>query len=427
MRFAGGVCVCFALLLFTSSYSNAVEIVVRPDGPLTSISQALQKAADGDTIRVIGGVYREGNIVIDKPVVLLGEGNPVIDGQASGEVFTLHADDITLQGFVIRNAGVSFIAENAAIKAKGVRRARILDNRLENNFFGIYFEQSAECTVEGNDISAQAARESTSGNGIHLWYCKEMRIIDNHIRGHRDGIYFEFVEESEVLANVSEENLRYGLHFMFSNRCRYRGNVFRHNGAGVAVMYTHAVEMRGNRFEQNWGPAAYGLLLKEITDSRIEGNIFDANTVGVYTEGSNRLLIRENTFRQNGWAVRVMANSMDNTFENNNFFENTFDVATNSRQNFNMFRGNYWSTYGGYDLDKDGRGDVPFRPVRLFSFVVEKQPAALILLRSMFIDLLDLAERMLPVLTPETLVDTSPRMHPVQIMPAKEIQNAQPE
>jgi nitrous oxidase accessory protein len=42
--------------------------------------------------------------------------------------------------------------------------------------------------------------------------------------------------------------------------------------------------------------------------------------------------------------------------------------------------------------------------------VLQRHPPALILLRSLFVDLLDLAERVLPVLTPATLVDDAPLM-----------------
>ena len=42
--------------------------------------------------------------------------------------------------------------------------------------------------------------------------------------------------------------------------------------------------------------------------------------------------------------------------------------------------------------------------------LVQRYEPALILLRSFFVDLLDAAERVLPVLTPETLVDERPLM-----------------
>ncbi|MDX1372963.1 MAG: hypothetical protein R3321_10860, partial [Nitrososphaeraceae archaeon] len=117
-----------------------------------------------------------------------------------------------------------------------------------------------------------------------------------------------------------------------------------------------------------------------------------------------------NNFIRNGWAVKLMANSMDNDFMDNNFSANSFDIATNSRQNFNEFKNNYWAEYSGYDLDKDGFGDVPFRPVTMFSMMVEDQPSSLVLLHSLFIDIINLAESIIPAITPEALTDPEPRM-----------------
>jgi nitrous oxidase accessory protein len=197
---------------------------------------------------------------------------------------------------------------------------------------------------------------------------------------------------------------------MFSDGCRYAGNRFAHNDAGVAVMYSKNVEMLGNRFESNRGTASYGLLLKDISDSRIADNRFLENTVGLLAEGSNRMTVEGNQFEANGWAVKIMANAEQNVFSRNDFLRNTFDVSTNSRQSYSTFRGNYWDRYDGYDLDADGTGDVPFRPVRLFSILVEQNEPALILLRSPFVALLDAAEAVIPALTPQTLTDEAPRM-----------------
>ncbi|HSH44628.1 MAG TPA: nitrous oxide reductase family maturation protein NosD, partial [Longimicrobiales bacterium] len=269
---------------------------------------------------------------------------------------------------------------------------------------------SGWCRIEDNVLRGEKARETASGNGIHLWYSKEVTIRGNDVRGHRDGIYFEFVEDGLVVGNRAEGNLRYGLHFMFSDRSEYRNNIFRANNAGVAVMYTKRVTMTDNEFVDNRGTAAFGLLLKDITDSRLEGNLFARNSVGIMAEGVNRTEVRGNAFRSNGWAVKIMANSLDNTFTRNTFDGNAFDVATNSRQNFSTFVENRWDRYDGYDLDGDGYGDVPYRPVRLFSMVVERNPPSLVLLRSLFIGILDLAERVAPVLTPDTLVDERPLM-----------------
>ena len=345
---------------------------------------------------------------------ILGDGYPVFDGEGERQILSIRADDVTVSGLELRNVGVSYVEDRAAIKIEEVSNCVIRGNRIRNAFFGIYLQESEGCIVAGNDIRAAGDREVTSGNGIHLWYSKDITVRANTVVGHRDGIYFEFVEDSRVQDNVAEGNLRYGLHFMFSDRCAYRGNRFRSNGAGVAVMYTERVEMLDNEFSDNWGSAAFGLLLKDITDSRIEGNLFERNTTGLYAEGLNRTDVTGNDFRGNGRAIKILANSLDNTFSRNNFTGNTFDVTTNSRKAYSTFAGNHWDAYRGYDLDRDGVGDVPFYPVRLFSLVVESNPPSLVLLRSLFVQMLDAAERVLPALTPTALRDDQPAMQPIR-------------
>jgi nitrous oxidase accessory protein len=391
------------------------EIVVAPGTAVPTVGQALRMARDGDRIRIRPGVYAEGVLTVDRSVSLVGEGWPVLDGEGKHAILHVTADGVEVRGLVLRNAGVSHVRDNAALRFDHVSGCVAEGNRLEGNFFGIYLARARECRLSGNVIRAAGTRESTSGNGIHMWNASHVTVERNDVRGHRDGIYLEFTTHGVLRGNRSEGNLRYGLHFMFSNDNAYERNIFRGNGAGVAVMYAQRVRMEGNVFENNWGASAYGLLLKEITDSEIVGNRFRGNTVGIYSEGTSRVRVHGNEIRRNGWGVKVMSNSRDNRFTENNFVDNSFDVSTNSRRNPNAFDGNYWSRYTGDDLTGNGVGDVPHRPVRLFSLVVERHPAAMVLLRSLFVDLLDVAERVIPALTPETLVDENPRMREVRL------------
>jgi nitrous oxidase accessory protein len=177
-------------------------------------------------------------------------------------------------------------------------------------------------------------------------------------------------------------------------------------------MYTRHVVMTGNTFVDNWGSASFGLLLKDIRDSRIEANVFQRNSVALHVEGSDRLAVTANAFDRNGWAVKLFANSEDNRFSANSFTGNSFDVATNSRRAYSTFEGNYWDAYRGHDLNRDGVGEAPFRPVRLFSLLVEQNEPSLILMRSFLVQLLDTAEAVMPALTPDTLVDRAPLMAP---------------
>jgi nitrous oxidase accessory protein len=268
------------LLLLTAPRTAAQEVVVGPGEAIERISDAIATAPAGATIRVLPGTYRESPIRVDRPVRLIGEGRPTLDGGGDRTVVEVVADGVEIRGFVIRGAGVSHLRENAGVYVAGAGDCVISDNRLEENFFGVYLARSTGCRVVGNEIRASGTRESTSGNGIHLWNASGIDVTDNVISGHRDGIYLEFAKQTTLSGNTSEDNLRYGLHFMFSNETAYMRNTFRRNGAGVAVMYSKGVRMVENRFEDNWGPAAYGLLLKEISESEVTGNRFRRNTVG---------------------------------------------------------------------------------------------------------------------------------------------------
>jgi nitrous oxidase accessory protein len=305
------------------------------------------------------------------------------------------------------------MTENAGIKLENVHHVSIFNNILEENFFGIYLANVGETTITGNTLTGGFDRESNSGNGIHLWQCENIRITNNKVTKHRDAIYLEFVLTSIVEENFCMKNIRYGLHFMFSNDDSYINNTFKNNGAGVAVMYSHQVKMISNNFIKNQGPSSFGILLKDISDCEISKNTFSENTIAVRLEGTNRIKVQKNNFIENGWAVFVTANCSDNNFDSNNFKFNSFDVSTNGSLVMNQFDNNYWDKYEGYDLDRNGKGDIPFHPVSIFATVVSKIPESIMLYRSFTQYLMDRAEKVIPSVTPENLVDHSPLMNPV--------------
>lgn len=376
----------------------------------SEIGEAVRAAKDYDTVLVKKGTYREVNILIDKPLVLLGENYPVIDGELKGEIITITSDDVTVDGLFIINVGTSYTTDYAAVRVIKSKNFLIQNLVLEKLFFGIYLEKSENGRVYHNNIIGEAEEEYNSGNGIQLWYSKNVEIDQNIISHVRDGIYLEFADDCTIKNNISSNNVRYGLHFMFSNNDIYSNNTFENNGAGVAVMFSKEIKMYNNVFRDNWGTAAYGLLLKEINDSEISGNTFQENTVGINIEGSNRITYSNNDFIGNGWAIKSRGACYANIFSENNFLYNSFDLSYNSKLNDNKFENNYWSNYTGYDLDKDGIGDVPYRPVKLFSYIVNRTPEAIILLRSLFTDIIDFSEKVSPVFTPDNLVDSNPKM-----------------
>ncbi|MGK2861066.1 MAG: nitrous oxide reductase family maturation protein NosD [Chitinophagaceae bacterium] len=396
------------LFLFTISNSFAHTIIVGKNKVISTLRQGIKEAKDGDTVLLNKGVYKEGNIIIDKGIYLLGIDQPVLDGENKNEILTLTGKNILIKGIYFANAGYSSMNDYAAIKIIDATNIIIENNIINKASFAIHIANTTHSTIRNNAIKGNNRSEHSSGNGIHLWKCSDMVIENNSIQGHRDGIYFEFVTQSTIKKNVSEKNIRYGLHFMFSPGNSYLSNTFRNNGAGVAVMYTKNVRMENNVFEKNWGASSYGILLKDISDSHIKNNQFIQNTVAIHMEGSSRIEIENNIFKENGWALKVQASCDDNTFHHNNFYGNSFDIATNGSATLNKFYNNYWDKYEGYDMNRDGVGDVPYHPVSMYAMVVEQNPTTLILMRSFIVSLLDKAEKAIPSLTPENLVDNKP-------------------
>lgn len=399
------------IVILLSFCTNASTIDVCNSCDIKSIKEAVFLAKNGDTILVKKGVYKESSIIlIDKELHLIGEGNPIVDGDHKETIFKINSDNFSIEGFTIINVGQSYTKDYAAILVSKSKYFTIKNNILKDVFFGILIEKSRYGIVENNIVNSNAVTEANSGNGIHLWHSSHMKINNNKVSGLRDGIYFEFVKNSTVTNNISKDNVRYGLHFMFSNHNEYHHNDFNNNGAGVAVMFSKYIRMHHNTFRYNWGTASYGLLLKEIYDAQIENNYFEQNTIGINVDGCTRIDYTNNHFVRNGWAVKFNGGCYKNIFEYNNFMHNAFDLSYNSKLNNNRFEANYWSEYTGYDLDKDGIGDVPHRPVKLFSYIVSKTPESLVLLRSLFVDIINFSEKVSPVFTPDNLVDSKPIM-----------------
>lgn len=402
-----------ALLLFLKL--NALQLHVGKNQFYKTIKTAFATAGNNDSVFIHPGIYKEGNLIISKPLSVFGIGYPVLDGEKKHEILSVKANSVVISGLRIQHSGFASLNDPGGIKIYDSRFVTICNNILEDNFFGIYLQYSKNCIIKNNILKAFGTEEQQIGNGIHCWKSDSLQISGNRVSGHRDGIYFEFVTNSVIWRNISENNIRYGLHFMFSNNDAYISNIFKANGAGVAVMFTHKVKMFHNTFSENWGDAAYGLMLKEISDSYISGNVFSRNTSGIYMEGTNRIKIEKNKFQFNGWAMKIQASCMDNTILLNNFEGNTFDVGTNGSLVLNTFTKNFWDKYEGYDLNRDNIGDVPFHPLSLFAVLSEKNPTAMLLFRSFIVALLDRSEKMIPSLTPDNFVDHEPLMRSLNL------------
>ena len=404
------ICLSFSIITL-----SARTIEVGEGKAFSSINAALHKAKAKDEILIYGKkIYKE-RLVIQKPITLKGVGTPIIDGGQRGDVIKVNADNVTIEGLQIQNSARSSQVDYCGVHVKDAQFVTVRNCVFRKNQFSVMFQNCKNGLIANNNISSYITYNPIMGNAVHCWKSDNMHITGNNIGHNRDGIYLEFVNNSHIDHNTVSGCARYGLHFMFSHFNVYSSNRFNHNQAGVAVMFAHNVEMINNTFEFNRGTSSYGLLIKELQYSTIKGNRFLDNTVGLLIDGGSDLNVHHNVIKNNGWGMRLISASTNDTIRHNNFLGNTFDMTTNVSYNRNNVNGNYWDKYEGYDLNKDGYGDVPFHPLSLFSMLAEQNENVLFFFHSFLMNLLDATEKVLPSITPDNYVDNYPHMNPYKL------------
>jgi len=184
---------------------SAKQIEVCSTCSVKTVKDAVEIAVSGDEIFIKKGVYKERDVIINKELSLIGENGTIIDGENIGNVFVFKTDNFTIKNVKIINIGMSYTVEYCAIKVIRAKNFTIEGCILDNVFFGILIEKSSKGIIRDNIISGNRKSEASSGNGIHIWDGNEMEVFNNQLTGLRDGIYFEFVKNSEVYKNVSHE------------------------------------------------------------------------------------------------------------------------------------------------------------------------------------------------------------------------------
>ena len=247
--------------------------------------QRLAEAPAGAEIAVPAGQYH-GPFVIERAVRLHGDAGAHLVGDGVTHTIAVRAADVTIDGFEISGSGLDLGKDHAAVHVTG-DRAVIVNNRIHDALHGVYVRQADGVRIEGNTIlgtrtvlqpidpfssSAKPSEgelcevslnQNQRGNGIHIWNSSGHVVARNTIRDTRDGVYFSFVDRTEVRDNEIE-GVRYGLHYMYSDDNRFEGNVFRDNAAGAALMNSKGIVLRHNRFLANQGHRSYGILLQTV-------------------------------------------------------------------------------------------------------------------------------------------------------------------
>ena len=406
------------LCLLSLSASSATPMAQQfVDSTVQSLQRHLDDASEGDTVFVQPGKY-EGNLLISKRIALVGVGKPVIRGRGIGSVITVSADRSTLMGLVIEHSGTMLIQEDAGILVKSSFNT-LERNELRDVLFGIYLLGSHNNTISQNTVVGRNQLElGERGSGIHLWNSHRNTFSGNTISDTRDGFYVQnangtLIEDNEVC------RVRYGLHYMYADSNVFLRNSFHDNVAGAAVMYSHGIIVRKNIFAHNRGFSSFGILFQDCTGMVVDSNIIVDNVVGMFFEGTRRNVFRHNVIAQNDAALEMFQNSTENIFTENNFIDNLnplFLIGKRTETRWNLGeKGNYWSTYDGYDLDDDGVGDVPFKIQNVFHYLEGQYPNIRLYLYSPASQALAAASSAFPIIEISQEKDVFPLMRPIEI------------
>jgi nitrous oxidase accessory protein len=422
------VFVLLLIALLQARIVSADEVVISAE----NLPAAIAAAADGDTLYVNGGRYH-GSLVIDKQLALIGQNWPVLDGDNSGTVLTIHGASSTISGFLIENSGDSLDQENTglAIEATDVL---IENNRFENTLFGIYLRHADGSTIRGNTISSKALDVQRRGDPIRIWYSNDVTVEQNDVRLGRDVVLW--YSERLIIRHNRVEAGRYGLHFMYCDDALIEQNSLLNNSVGAFMMYSRRVTLRQNTIAGNRGPSGYAIGLKDMDDIIIEENLFLDNRIGAHLDTSPREVdsigrFTNNVFAYNDIGVELQPSVRNNHFQGNSFVENEEQVSISGggTPGKNLWTvdgvGNYWSDYVGYDADHNGQGDIEYKSLRLFENLMAQEPGLRLFLYSPAVNAIDFAARAFPFVQPKPkLIDSLPAMQPAIPSGAPPLQQA---
>lgn len=398
------------ILIFLAGAQKTVADV----SPLQSF---INSSSPGDTIVISAGTYN-GNLVIDRRLVLAGVGHPVIRGDGTGSVITITADSTVVRGVIIEHSGRMLVNEDAGVLLRS--GGNLIDKcSIRDVLFGVYLLHAEHNVILNNSITGRAELElGERGSGIHVWNSEHNTFTGNRITDVRDGFYIQNASHSLIERN-EVFNVRYGVHYMYADSNTFLRNRFADNVAGAAIMYSKGIRMRHNIFSHNRGFSSFGILFQDCHGLVADSNVISDNVVGMFFEASTDNSFRHNIIAQNDVALQMFQNSTNNTFTGNNFIDNLSPLTvvgktTGTRWNEDG-HGNYWSQYDGYDLDGDGVGDVPIKIQNVFNYLEGRNANTRLYLYSPASQALAVATTTFPIMDIGSEIDEKPLFRPVDL------------
>nr|WP_246408326.1 nitrous oxide reductase family maturation protein NosD [Microvirga lupini] len=412
----------------------------------------VEVAADGDVVVFKAGEHR-GPIRVTRRVTVEGEKGAILIGPGQGSVVTVSAPGAVVRGLTIRGSGTNLEKMDAGVFVeKTATGALVENNRIEGNLYGVYLHGAENSIARGNTIvGIEEGRLNEAGNGISVWNAPGAKVLDNSVRFGRDGIYV-ITSKRNVFSGNRFQDVRFAIHYMYTNDSEITDNVSVNNAVGFAMMFSSRLKITGNVSD---GDRDHGFLFNYANASQITGNTVlgrlqpaerwttggtrgkddkehglptpDAGEVAqgsdarpgptkcVFIYNANQNKFRDNWFEGCEIGIHFTAGSERNEMVNNAFIRNRNQVKYVSTRYLDWSkdgRGNYWSDNPAFDLNGDGLGDSAYRPNDLVDKVLWTAPQAKVLMNSPAVQVIRWAQAQFPALLPGGVVDSHPLMAP---------------
>ncbi len=412
-RGRGTFCLAAAVLFWAAAGAQAAEVTVAPRPG--ALAAAIDQAQAGDTLRLLPGRH-SGPVVVTKPLTLDGGDEAHVVGSGAGSVISVAAPDVVVRGLRISGSGSSNETRDAGITLlPEATRARVEGNYLDANLIGIDVHGARDALVIGNLIEGRRDhRMNSRGNGIYVWNAPGSEVVGNDVRWGRDGIFVNTSLNNEFRGNRFRD-LRFAVHYMYTNASVVADNVSIGNHLGYALMFSNDVTVTGNLSS---GDRDYGMMLNYTNASEITGNhVLGADDRCVFIYNAHKNNLRGNRFEGCGIGVHFTAGSERNVVRGNAFVGNRIQVKYVGSRWLDWSPGdvgNYWSNHAAYDLDGDGIADSVYRPNDALDQVLWTQPSAKLLLGSPIVQLIRWSLSAFPAVLPGGIIDRRPLMQPVE-------------
>ena len=381
--------------------------------PLVPLQPLIDATPVGGTLRLAPGSYA-GPATISRPLTLDGGRKAVIVGDGRSTVLSVSTHGVTLRGLRVTASGESHDSIDAGILLEGDGH-RVEDNEIDDVLFGIHLKQVDRSRITGNRVTGKKLEQGMRGDAIRLWYSRFNLIEGNRFSRARD-LTFANSPDNRIVGNQFTDG-RYGMHIIFSPRLLIENNRLSDTGTGIVVLYSPDLVLRGNHVAHALTGGGAGIVFKESSDALVENNQVLHCAVGLKVDAPPQsvgaLMVKNNHFAHNIVGLFFYGEEGGHRFFDNRFENNLTTVAISApgAGSGNIWRGNTWNDYQGFDRNGDGIGDTPHEVYLFADRIWMETPMATFFRNSPVLELLDFLERLAPFSSPHLVLrDPAPRM-----------------